>query len=150
MRSRSGLEVYRLLLLVPRWYFWQLEGKNSKIKLLSSVRLTSFGHWLIINKYTTSNHWNIHLNVGIFVSFPNWFFTSLLVLSKVFLSSLWPRLYTNKHIVSTLSGFLIKKLSAKNCGSIINQQTTFTTLLVFIIAEYCWSFNFWIRLNMCS
>ena len=40
-------------------------------------------------------------------------------------------------IVSTFSVFLKKKLSANNCGSIINQQTTFTTLLVFIIAEYC-------------
>ena len=113
MRSRSGLEVYRLLLLVPRWYFWQLEGKNSKIKLLSSVRLTSFSHWWIINKCTTWKHWNIHLDVGVFVSFPNCFFTVLLVLFKVFISSLWPRLYTNKHsdiinsIVSTLSDFLI-------------------------------------------
>ena len=67
----------------------------------------------------------------VFVSFPNWFLTVLLLQSKVFLSSLCPRLYTNRHsdiinsIFSTLSGFLTKKLSAKNCGSMINQQTTF-------------------------
>jgi hypothetical protein len=67
-----------------------------------------------------------------------------LVLFKVFLSSLGLILHTNKHgdiinsIVSALSGFLTKKLSAKNCGSMINQQTTFTTLLVFIIPEYFW------------
>ena len=95
------------------------------------MRFTTFGDWLILKKCTTWKHWNIHLNVGVFVSFPNWFITLLLFQSKVFLSSLWPRLYTNKHsdiinsIVSTLSGFLTKKLSAKNCGSMINHQTTF-------------------------
>ena len=38
------------------------------------------------------------------------------------------------HIVSTLSGFLTKKLSAKNCGSMINLKPR--SNWVFIIPEY--------------
>ena len=47
------------------------------------MRFTTFGNWLIIKKCTPWKHWNIHLNVGVFVSFPNWFLTLLLLQTHI-------------------------------------------------------------------
>ena len=94
--------------------------KKTALKLRKKLKTTGFDTVTQAQNYLKSINKKLNL----------WELKSLEIKSKK----------TNKHsdiinsIVSTLSGFLTKKLSAKNCGSMINLKPR--SIWVFIIPEY--------------